>query len=95
MKIPARLCAHTKECTHSDRLGKFKLINKHTTSQRTNVLYHLPVVRLSFRLIVQIYRTGIQDDELWELNPRDQSETFIPRVQKTWAEEVEKSKRRQ
>ncbi|KAL4228773.1 hypothetical protein ACF0H5_011815 [Mactra antiquata] len=41
-------------------------------------------------LVVKMYRSGLQDDELWELHPRDQSNNFIPKVQKLWLEELTK-----
>lgn len=50
--------------------------------------------KLSFewmtKLVVKIYKSGIKDDELWELHPRDKSETFIPKVQKAWEDELKK-----
>ncbi|XP_053408516.1 multidrug resistance-associated protein 1-like isoform X2 [Mercenaria mercenaria] len=50
--------------------------------------------KLSFewitKLVVKIYKSGIKDYELWDLHPRDKSETFIPKVQKSWQEELQK-----
>ena len=40
--------------------------------------------------MVKIYKSGIKEGELWDLHPRDQSETFIPKVQKAWQDELRK-----
>ena len=41
------------------------------------------------------YRKGIEEADLWELNPRDQSENFIPRFEEEWKAEVHKHKRKE
>lgn len=46
-------------------------------------------------LVVQVYRRGLAEDEVWELNPRDQSKKIVPELQNAWQAEVAKAKNRQ
>ncbi|XP_067661101.1 multidrug resistance-associated protein 1-like [Haliotis asinina] len=42
------------------------------------------------KLVVIGYKRGIVQEDLWDLNPRDQSKTLVPPFEKEWAEEVKK-----
>ncbi|XP_052804271.1 multidrug resistance-associated protein 1-like isoform X1 [Mya arenaria] len=46
-------------------------------------------------LVVQIYKHGIKDGELWELHPRDQSDSFIPDVLRAWKHELARARQKQ
>nr|AJG01605.1 ATP-binding cassette sub-family C member 1 [Dreissena polymorpha] len=46
-------------------------------------------------LIVKIYRSGITNDDIWQLHPRDQSDTFIPGMRREWDKEVERWRQKQ
>ncbi|XP_071095145.1 multidrug resistance-associated protein 1-like [Haliotis cracherodii] len=44
------------------------------------------------KLVFIGYKRGIEEDDLWDLNPRDQSRTLVPPFEKAWTQEVNKVK---
>ncbi|XP_067676731.1 multidrug resistance-associated protein 1-like isoform X1 [Haliotis asinina] len=44
------------------------------------------------KLVIIGYKRGIVEEDLWDLNPRDQSQTLVPPFEKEWSEEVKKVK---
>ncbi|XP_052762586.1 LOW QUALITY PROTEIN: multidrug resistance-associated protein 1-like [Mya arenaria] len=47
------------------------------------------------QVITGVYKNGIKEDELWDLNPRDQADSFVPAFQNYWGKEIELFKIRQ
>ena len=42
------------------------------------------------RMMIQGYKRDLQESDLWDLNPRDKSDTVVPTFERLWKAEVER-----